>query len=112
MMLMESEILRRLEEIEATHQVRVVYACRAGTRAWGFPSRDSDYDVRFLHVHPVAWYLSIEDGRDVIEEPAYPPIDLSGWDLKQALQLDELFRATLAHAWSEGPPIHVDEATA
>jgi predicted nucleotidyltransferase len=104
---MESEILRRLEEIEATHQVRVVYACEAGSRAWGFPSRDSDHEVRFLYVHPVTWYLSIEDGRDVIEEPAYHPIDLSGWDLKKALQLFHKSNVPLLE-WLDSPSVYRD----
>ena len=104
---METEILRRLERIEATHQVLVVYACEAGSRAWGFPSRDSDYDVRFLYVHPVAWYLSIKDGRDVIEEPAYPPIDLSGWDLKKALQLFHKSNVPLLE-WLDSPTVYRD----
>ena len=49
--------------------MRVLYACESGSRAWGFASRDSDYDVRFLYVHARDWYLSVEDRRDVIEAP-------------------------------------------
>ncbi|PYI50327.1 hypothetical protein DLM86_29930 [Paenibacillus flagellatus] len=67
--------------------VRILYACESGSRAWGFPSRDSDYDVRFLYVRPVEWYLSIFEKRDVIERPIDERLDLSGWDLRKALQL-------------------------
>ncbi|OPY17507.1 MAG: putative nucleotidyltransferase [Syntrophus sp. PtaB.Bin075] len=56
---MKSQILSRLDEIEAEENVRIVYACESVSRAWGFPSADSDYDVRFLYVHPMEWYLSI-----------------------------------------------------
>jgi uncharacterized protein len=54
---MKSQILSRLYKIEAEENVRIVYACESGSRAWGFPSADSDYDVRFLYVRLVEWYL-------------------------------------------------------
>ncbi|MBJ8192298.1 nucleotidyltransferase domain-containing protein, partial [Bacillus cereus] len=54
-------ILRELRALEQAEQVRIVYACESGSRAWGFPSQDSDYDVRFIYVRPVEWYLSIID---------------------------------------------------
>ena len=40
-----------LAQVEAERNVRVLFACESGSRAWGFASRDSDYDVRFLYVH-------------------------------------------------------------
>ena len=64
---MKQTINTRLREIEAEKGVRILYACESGSRAWGFPSSDSDYDVRFLYLHPTDWYLSIQKKRDVIE---------------------------------------------
>ncbi len=66
---MQDEILRRLKAAEVEHGVRIVYACESGSRAWGFASSDSDFDVRFLYVRPESWYLSfdVERKRDVIE---------------------------------------------
>ena len=61
-------VQQELRRIELAHDVRVLYACESGSRAWGFDSRDSDYDVRFIYVHSRDWYLSIEEHRDVIEE--------------------------------------------
>lgn len=69
------------------HGVRVLHACESGSRAWGFSSSDSDYDVRFLYVRPRDWYLSVEEGRDVIEQPLSAELDVSGWDLRKALRL-------------------------
>ncbi|MCP3774454.1 nucleotidyltransferase domain-containing protein [Paenibacillus sp. MZ04-78.2] len=80
-------ILEELYQIERQEQVRILYACESGSRAWGFPSKDSDYDVRFLYVRPVEWYLSIFDQRDVIERPISDKLDINGWDLKKALNL-------------------------
>ncbi|KEQ26513.1 nucleotidyltransferase domain-containing protein [Paenibacillus tyrfis] len=80
-------ILEELCHIERQEQVRILYACESGSRAWGFPSKDSDYDVRFLYVRPVEWYLSIFEQRDVIERPISDKLDVNGWDLKKALNL-------------------------
>jgi len=76
-----------LAEIERTRDVRILYAAEAGSRAWGFESPDSDYDVRFIYVHPRDWYLSIWEQRDVIEQPLTGLLDVSGWDLRKALRL-------------------------
>lgn len=83
------EILARLSEIEKEENVTIFYACESGSRAWGFPSADSDYDVRFLYLRRRAWYLSIdvEEKRDVIERPISDMLDISGWDLRKALKL-------------------------
>src|SRR5690606_13214968 len=67
--------------------VRILFAIESGSRAWGFPSRDSDYDVRFVYARPLDWYLSVYEGRDVIECPVDGLLDLNGWDLKKALDL-------------------------
>ncbi len=84
-----NEILKRLAQVEQEEQVRIFYACESGSRAWGFPSADSDYDVRFLYLRSKDWYLSldVEEKRDVIERPITDDLDLSGWDLRKALKL-------------------------
>ncbi|MCS7461053.1 nucleotidyltransferase domain-containing protein [Paenibacillus doosanensis] len=82
-----STIIGELERIEREEGVRVLYACESGSRAWGFPSKDSDYDVRFLYIRPLEWYVSIFEWRDVIERPISDQLDISGWDLKKALNL-------------------------
>jgi len=80
-------IQEKLRGIERQENVCIFYACESGSRAWGFPSADSDYDVRFLYIHPRDWYLSIEDRRDVVERPLVENIDLSGWEIRKALRL-------------------------
>lgn len=84
-----TEILRRLRAAEIEHDVRILYACESGSRAWGFASPDSDYDVRFIYVRKPDWYLSfdIERRRDVIEYPIMDEIDCGGWDIRKALYL-------------------------
>lgn len=86
---MKEKILAVLETIEQQKNVRILYACEAGSRAWGFHSIDSDYDVRFIYVRTMDWYLSIdvENRSDVIERPIVDELDINGWDLRKALQL-------------------------
>ena len=81
------EIQERLQQVEEDEKVFIFYACESGSRAWGFPSLDSDYDIRFLYIHPKKWYLSIDEKRDVIERRISDLIDLSGWDIRKALRL-------------------------
>lgn len=87
--MVKSEIGRRLERLEAAEDVRVLFAVESGSRAWGFPSLDSDYDVRFVYIRRPEWYLSIdlEGRRDVLEIPVDAGIDLSGWDIRKGLSL-------------------------
>lgn len=51
------EILKHLQKIEVQYNVKILYAVESGSRAWGFSSPDSDWDVRFIYVHPLNWYL-------------------------------------------------------
>lgn len=84
---MKEKILASLDEVEQQHSVRVLLAVESGSRAWGFASRDSDYDVRFIYAHPRDWYLSVFEQRDVIEPHGEGLLDPSGWDLRKALRL-------------------------
>lgn len=110
---MEQRIQSRLTEIERVENVRVLFACESGSRAWGFESTDSDYDVRFIYVRPRDWYLSIDEGRDVIERPIDDVLDVSGWDLKKALVLMRKSNPPLLE-WLRSPIVYRkdDSATA
>ena len=76
-----------LDQVERDHDVRILLAIESGSRAWGFPSCDSDWDVRFIYRHSMPRYLSIVPLRDVIETPLDDDLDLGGWDLRKALSL-------------------------
>src|ERR1700677_3992429 len=98
------EELRRIEQA----YVRVLYACESGSRAWGFASQDSDYDVRFIYVHSRDWYLSIEDRRDVIEEPISDSLDISGWELRKTLRLLRKSNPPLLE-WLKSPGVYAGD---
>jgi len=84
---MRQTIIQELDKIEKRHAVKIILASESGSRAWGFPSSDSDYDVRFIYVNRPEWYMTIGNKKDVIELPVDEVLDINGWDLKKALQL-------------------------
>ncbi|MBX9782862.1 MAG: nucleotidyltransferase domain-containing protein [Chitinophagaceae bacterium] len=79
-------VLQHIKQIEQKHNVQILYACETGSRAWGFPSPDSDYDVRFIYKHPKDWYLNLGERKDTIEF-IDGDLDITGWDLKKCLML-------------------------
>ena len=101
------EIERRLDAIEAEFGVKIVFACESGSRAWGFASEDSDFDVRFLYARPLDWYLSmdVENRRDVIETPIEGVWDVNGWDLRKALRLMRKSNPPLLE-WLQSPIVY------
>ena len=103
---MRKQILKKLAEIEMEHDVRIIYACESGSRAWGVPSKDSDYDVRFIYAHPRDYYLSISPLRDVIELPIDPVFDINGWDIRKALSLLRKSNIRLLE-WLQSPIVYV-----
>jgi predicted nucleotidyltransferase len=103
-------IQKALSDIETSEDVKILYACESGSRAWGFASSDSDYDVRFIYVHPPSWYLSInlEKKRDIIELPIEDLLDVSGWDLRKALNLFRKSNPPLLE-WLGSPIVYREE---
>lgn len=80
-------IRKKLNEIEAANQVKILYAVESGSRAWGFASPDSDYDVRYVFIRLIKDYLRIDPLPDHIDGPLDEVQDYSGWDIKKALGL-------------------------
>jgi predicted nucleotidyltransferase len=103
------DVLARLRDIEREHDVTVLFACESGSRGWGFASPDSDYDVRFVYVNRLPWYLSVEPRRDVIEQPIDALLDINGWDLRKALQLLKQSNPTLVE-WLHSPIVYLEQA--
>jgi len=105
--IMNEEILKQLEEIESSENIKILYACESGSRAWGFPSEDSDYDVRFIYLRDRDWYLRVdhESQRDVVERPINELLDINGWDLKKALKLLAKSNPTLIE-WFNSPIVY------
>jgi uncharacterized protein len=99
-----SEVRRRLDMVR-TSGVRILFAIESGSRAWGFPSPDSDYDCRFVYVRSIEDHLKLSAECDVIEFPIEGEIDTGGWDLRKALQLALKGNAVIGE-WVHSPHVY------
>ncbi|GAA4695258.1 hypothetical protein APR04_002522 [Promicromonospora umidemergens] len=110
---MDPDVVRaidaRLDRVEEEQGVSIVWAIESGSRAWGFPSPDSDYDCRFLYARPVADYLGLRPRRDVIETPLDRVFDLNGWDVRKAFGLMVKGNATVGE-WLRSPIVYRGDA--
>jgi len=104
---MKEVILQKLREIECQFDVKILYACESGSRAWGFASPDSDFDVRFIYVQRIDHYLSIDEQRDVIELPVNAVLDINGWELRKALRLFRKSNAPV-YEWLQSPIVYLE----
>ncbi|MGZ0080078.1 nucleotidyltransferase domain-containing protein [Methylomonas sp. YC3] len=102
----------RLASIASEQNIKILYACESGSQAWGFPSPDSDYDVRIIYAHPVDWYLKLDEDRDVIDLPLESTsaglLDLGGWDLRKTLRLLGKSNPVIWE-WLQSPICYLDD---
>lgn len=102
---MRELILEKLAEIERKEDIRILHAVESGSRAWGFPSPDSDFDVRFIYIRKPEFYLKLEKTRDVVELPINDMLDINGWDLNKTLRLLYGSNPTLFE-WMSSPVVY------
>ena len=95
----------KLAEIEEKENVHILYCVESGSRAWGFASPDSDFDVRFIYVRPKEYYLRLDKTRDIIEWQLDDTLDINGWDLQKALVLLHKSNPTLFE-WNKSPIVY------
>lgn len=108
---MRARVVQALDKIEHERNVKVLYACESGSRAWGFASTDSDYDVRFVYVEKPDWFMQVDAPRDVIERPLDDELDVSGWELRKTLGLLRKSNPTLLE-WLDSPLVYRQETEA
>lgn len=104
---MRRRILKELRKIEEKENVKIIMAIESGSRAWGFASPDSDYDVRFIYVRQKKEYLKLEGIRDVIEWQLDEILDINGWDIKKVLQLLQKSNPTVFE-WCASPIVYIE----
>lgn len=102
------QVQTELNDIRRDHGVKLLMAVESGSRAWGFPSPDSDYDVRFFYLRPLEDYLALSPKRDVVELPIAADLDINGWDIRKALRLIMNHNA-VASEWLDSPIRYVDD---
>lgn len=105
-----AEIDNRLHAIIVEENVRIPWAIESGSRAWGFPSPDSDYDCRFVFIRPLEDVAALFPKRDVIEMPITPIFDVGGWELGKALKLLLKGNAVIIE-WLTSPIVYNGDTT-
>lgn len=113
---MNERIIEVLKRIELDYEVKILFACDAGSRALGFADQESDYDIRYIYVHKLEWYLSIDQKKDVLEVPkhdalsieVHPQLDMSGWELTKTLRLYRKSNPSLIE-WFQSKEIYLQE---
>lgn len=109
--MIKEAIRQKIATIELEYKVEVLYACESGSRAWGFASNDSDYDVRFIYKHGYEDYLSISPPKDTIDCPLDGnKLDFVGWDIKKALGLLNQSNASVFE-WLQSPIIYINNGS-
>lgn len=107
---MRKHIIEQLEKLEKERDITILYAVESGSRAWGFASENSDWDVRFVYIHNIDWYLQINPGKDNIQQMLPNDLDLSGWDLRKALGLFAKSNPPLME-WLDSPIVYINKET-
>jgi len=103
---MKTTIINELKKIEQEYNIEIILAVESGSRAWGFASEDSDYDVRFIYKQKTEEYLKIIPNNDVIAIPVYHDLDFHGWDIKKALFLLHKSNPSLLE-WVNSPIVYM-----
>ncbi|MFK7947513.1 MAG: nucleotidyltransferase domain-containing protein [Saprospiraceae bacterium] len=104
---MRKHIIEQLRALEKSRHIKILYAIESGSRAWGFASENSDWDVRFIYVHTLDWYLQIGTRKDTIEKMLPNDLDLSGWELRKALGLFRKSNPSLLE-WLDSPIVYIE----
>lgn len=102
---MKEIIIEKLNEIQYSENITILHAVESGSRAWGFASPNSDYDVRFFYMRPKEYYLSLNKRRDVVEYPLSGILDINGWDIDKTLRLLHASNPTLFE-WTNSPIVY------
>lgn len=109
-MSMRQKITERLRELEETYGFHLLFACESGSRAWGFASADSDYDVRFVFAWPRERYLRIDAPMATLDLGIDENlIDLSGWELRKSLGLLRKTNGAL-YEWLYSPIVYQEQS--
>lgn len=105
---MIEDIKKELARLESEHDIRILLAVESGSRAWGFASTDSDWDVRYIYAHRQGWYLRIDQYKDSQDEILPNDIDLAGWELRKALRLFRKSNPPMLE-WLQSPIVYLEQ---
>lgn len=104
----------RLKAEVERHPYTLLFATVSGAHLYGFPSPDSDYDLRGAHILPVSEVIGLDEGRETVEVSAMREenfeLDLVTHDVKKIFSLmlkkngyvlEQIFSPLVVHAMPE-----------
>ena len=100
-------VLHVLSIIEKEQNIRILFACEAGSRAYGMSDEKSDFDIRFVYIQPIKSYLTLGNHKETYTH-VKGEVDIQGWDIKKALLLAQKSNASLFE-WALSPTFYVTD---
>ncbi|WP_243290827.1 nucleotidyltransferase domain-containing protein [Bacillus sp. FJAT-47783] len=104
---MKETIIQCLRQLEQQNGISILYACELGSRAYGYETKTSDYDIRFIFQYPIASYIGINPIKESIQYN-HGQMECHGWDIKKAAQLAKKSNPSLIE-WLQSPIIYLDQ---
>ena len=101
------DIRTYLESFEHRYNIIILYAGEVGSHLWGYAHSGSDWDIKFIYIHPIHWYLQLTDNSwNTIEEKGVQSNkDFTGWDITKALNLAQTHNIQ-PYEWANAPGVH------
>ena len=65
-----------VKQAAAEHPYPLLFATISGAHLYGFPSRDSDWDIRGVHVLPAREIFGLFETRDTVDQSVKSPLEL------------------------------------
>jgi len=72
-----------ISKIEKKEDIKILFLIESGSRAWGWESNDSDYDIRGVYVQNYNQFKDFKSQINLVEGK----LDIELWDLKKFLNL-------------------------
>ena len=79
----KQQILKEISDLEKSNKIKILFLLESGSRAWGFESDDSDYDIRGVFIQD---YLKVDGIMENISAKI-GNLDIELWDLRKFLRL-------------------------
>ena len=103
---MKIAIMKLIKEAEKRHKIKIVWAIESGSRAWGFASEDSDYDIRCMHIGKLNDYLGLSPSSQQVNLTT-EVLDLESWDIRKFAELTLKSNPQIAE-WLRSPIVYID----
>lgn len=99
----------KIVKLEDEMGVCALLVVETGSRAYGWASEGSDYDVRFVYARSIDDHMRIDSPREQVELAHDETYDIVGWDLSKFMRLAQNVNPT-ALEWLKCPVVYESDA--